>query len=199
MKEKFRNIRNTRINKNDFKKYALPVAGLLIVGFLVISFLRNNSSSTAANNDITQLPPSIAKTNLGNSFDFPIRDSEGNEVSLYKITVENASLEKEIVVKGKRNKAIAGRVFLILNLKIQNQFGRPIDIHTRDYFRVVVNGNEEERLAPEIHNDPVTVQAISTKLTRVGFTLYETDQNITLYVGEINGEKQRIDINLQAK
>jgi hypothetical protein len=52
-------------------------------------------------------------------------------------------------------------------------------------------------LAPEIHNDPVEVQALSTKYTRLAFPIDDTYKDLTLYVGEINGHKDAIKLNLK--
>jgi hypothetical protein len=59
-----------------------------------------------------------------------------------------------------------------------------------------VNGNTSELLAPDIHNDPVEVQAISTKPTRVGFPINDTDKKLTLFIGEINGQKDKVELGL---
>jgi hypothetical protein len=108
----------------------------------------------------------------------------------------DAELRDEIIVKGKQATAIKGRTFLIVNLKITNDFDKTITINTRDYVRLTVNKNSE-KLAPDIHNDPVEIQADSTKYTRVGFPIDDTDKDLTLTVGEINGPKQTIKLNLK--
>jgi len=102
----------------------------------------------------------------------------------------------EIVVKGQRATAIRGRTFLILTLKITNGYTRPIEIDTKDYVRLSVNGNRDEWLAPDIHNDPVLVQATSTKFTRVGFPVYDSDSDLLLRVGEIEGKKEFIELSI---
>jgi hypothetical protein len=74
-----------------------------------------------------------------------------------------------------------------------------IEINSRDYVRLIVDGNTKEMLAPEIHNDPVEAQAISTKYTRVGFPINTSDKNLVLQVGEINGPKQTIKLEFKNK
>jgi len=108
-------------------------------------------------------------------------------------------LQKQIIVQGQRASAVNGRVFLILNLKITNNLEQTIQLNTRDYLRLIVVSNQSEQLAPDIHNDPAEVQAISTKYTRVGIALDEGDakKKIQLKIGEINGEKQTIDLNFK--
>jgi hypothetical protein len=43
----------------------------------------------------------------------------------------------------------------------------------------------------------VEVQAISTKFTRVGFPINENDSDLKLRVGEIEGEKETIPLELK--
>jgi len=124
-----------------------------------------------------------------------LRDENGEVVSSFKYLIENAELRDEIIVKGQKATAIKGRDFLILTLKLQNDLDDSIEVSTKDYLRLSVNGNEDEWLAPDIHNDPVEVQAISVKNTRLGFPVNENDTNLVLQVGEINGEKEKVEIN----
>lgn len=133
---------------------------------------------------------------LNKELTFPLRTVEGEEVSNFKFEVINAEKRDEIVVKGQRATAIKGRTFLIITLKITNNYSSPIEINTRDYIRLSINGNEDEWLAPDIHNDPVAVQAISTKFTRVGFPVNDSDSNLVLRVGEIEGEKESINLEI---
>ena len=70
-------------------------------------------------------------------------------------------------------------------------------MNTKDYVRLSINGTDKELLAPEIHNDPVVIQAISTKSTRVGFPLSASDKKLKLFIGEINGNKTQIELNFK--
>jgi len=134
---------------------------------------------------------------VGREFSFPLRDAKGVEVGRLKFLVDKAELRDEILVKGQKAKAVEGRTFLLLTLKISNEFERRIEIDTRDYVRLSVNGNKDEWLAPDFHNDPVEVQAISIKYTRVGFPINGTDTNLVLRIGEIKGEKTEISLTIK--
>jgi hypothetical protein len=109
--------------------------------------------------------------------------------------IQNANLQDSFIYQGKMAEAVKGRTFLIFNLKLTNPYDKSIQINARDYIRVRVNGTGEQ-LAPEIHNDPVQVDANATKYTRVGLPINDTDKDIEMLVGEINGPKQAIKLSL---
>lgn len=201
--------RNFSRSVRSFRKPNLPktkwIAG--IVGALAIvigaSLLVRGLYSTSQVKGITQtgsdnlqVAPALKSQEINQEYSFPLLDAANNEVSSIKYLITKAELRREIIVAGKRAKAVEGRAFLVLTLKITNNFNQPIEIDTRDYLRLVVNNKEEEKLAPEIHNDPVEVQAISVKYTRIGFTINETDSPLVLQIGEISQDKQTLELNL---
>src|SRR3989344_293657 len=132
---------------------------------------------------------------INRDFIFPVKDAKGKKVTDIKFFLENVELRDEIIVQGKRATAIEGRSFMILTFKITTDYTRGLEINSRDYFRLVVNGVESDLLAPDIHNDPVIVQPVSTKYTRVGWPVYDTDSSHSLFVGEIEGEKTKVELN----
>lgn len=145
----------------------------------------------------TQIQGPLATETLNKEFTFPVSDSKGsaatNEISY---VIQSAELRKEILLKGQPADAVKGRMFLVLNLKITNNQKHGIQIQTRDFVRLSVNGTSD-LLAPDIHNDPVEVQAISTQYTRLGFVINETDKNMVLQVGAIDGPKQKVPLNFK--
>lgn len=185
-------LKRFRFPKIKFGKY-LVIVVLLVAAYFVGRVIFSTAPSST---DKISIKGATNTQELNKEFRFPLRDEDGEEISELKYVLEKAELRDEIVVKGQRATAIAGRTFLIVNLKISNDFGQPIEIDTRDYIRLVVNDNEAELLAPDIHNDPVEVQAISTKYTRVGFPINTTDRNLKLRVGELQGEKEDVVLNL---
>lgn len=196
----FFNRFNLNLNYIDIQKLKFPL--LLIGGFIVVAGLLafgiSKTNFLSAGNSFgekTEIAPANATLGLNKELIYPLKDDKGTQVSQFKYTVEDAELRDEIIVKGQRATAIKGRTFLILNLKINNEYNQAIQVNTRDYIRLSVNNNEAELLAPDIHNDPVEIQAISTKFTRVGFPINESDTNIKLKLGEINGNKESVDIN----
>lgn len=183
----FVNIRNI---SPRFKKYLIIFVLLLIFLFVVFKVFsgRNKVKGT-----LTSASSPIQMETLNKEFSFPVSGADGKSINM-KFVVQDASLNNEIVVQGQNATAIPGRVFLIISLRISNDFNQSIQINTRDYVRLSVNGDGNTWLAPDIHNDPVEVQAISTKITRVGFAINTTDKNLVLQIGEIKGDKQKIEL-----
>jgi hypothetical protein len=182
--------------KNIARASVLLVVAVLIiiVGRKVLIGRKTNSNSTSsAQADVLGAK---ATQDINRDFDFPVKNSNGEKLTDFKYSIESAELRDQIIVQGQKATAVSGRTFLIINLKITNDQDKPITINTKDYIRLSVNGNKDEWLAPDIHNDPVDVQAISTKYTRVGFPVNNSDKNLVLRVGEIDGDKQEIELNL---
>ncbi len=177
------------------KKYILIGVLVLIVLFVGYKIVFGRNKPSQANNNTSSAVPQKLQT-LNKEFTFPIAtNTDGKQINM-KFTLQDASFNKQIVVQGQNATAVSGRIFLIVALKIANDFNQSISINTRDYVRLSVNGDENTWLAPDIHNDPVEVQAISTKFTRVGFAINSTDKNLILRIGEIKGDKQKIKLDL---
>lgn len=187
-----------RFNRNKGKRLLMVFVPLLILVILVtvgVQVFRQSTQSDATVLSSTTTDTDIkATTQLNKKFNFPLLGDNGKEIGTFAYDVQSAELRDQIIVKGQRATAVKGRTFLIVNLQLKNSLKQGLEINSRDYVRLSVNGNKEELLAPEIHNDPVEVQAISTKFTRIGFAINDTDKNLVLIVGEIDGEKQEIPV-----
>lgn len=171
--------------------YIVLFLGAALGLFFVVKRVGNNSQVSSQQSP-TEVKPIKTET-INKEFKFPLKDGI-EDVSEIKFEIADAELTDEIIVQGQKATAITGRDFLIINLKITNEYEKAIEMNTRDYIRLLINGNEEEKLAPEIHNDPVEIQAISTKYTRVGFTVDEGLENLTLLVGQIKEDKEKLPI-----
>ncbi|MBI3443340.1 hypothetical protein HY008_01590 [Candidatus Woesebacteria bacterium] len=180
-------------SQRKYLRYLLFI-GVSIIVIIVLSNIFKSSRDELDNR--VQIEGAKEVESLNREFNFPLKDNKGTEVSKIKIFIERAELRDQIIVKGQKATAVRGRIFLILTLKVTNEYSKPVEIETRDYIRLSVNGNENEWLVPDIHNDPVEVRGASTKITRVGFPINDTDRNLLLQVGEIGGYKQKIELSL---
>lgn len=198
-KYKLQTLLFLRLNfQKIFVKRNLPLAIFILIVLIGLSGLiyglyKAVNSNTSKSGQI-KVAPATATTSINKEFNFPLKNDKGSEVSKVKYIIESADLRNEIIVKGQRARSVKGRVFLILNLKIVNDFKQKIEIQTSDYVRLSINGNKDVWLAPDTHSDPVAIQAISTKYTKIGFAINESDKDLLLKIGEINGEKQELEI-----
>jgi len=178
--------------KKHFPKYAFIGVGIIVL--IVAFFLIKNATTKPPTETDTRVAIQDPKKSqkIDKFFEFPIKDDRGKEVTKLRYTIESADLRDEIIVKGQRILAVKGKTFLVLTIKIDNSYEKSIDINARDYVRLIVNGNDKELLAADIHNDPVSVQAISTKYTRIGFPVVDTQRKFSIQIGEIKGDKESI-------
>lgn len=195
------NFKLPRFNKKLLIRLALPVFVVLAFVLGAIGISRNFNTTTAnpiGGNQAVVVPDAVAKIDLNRNFTFPLRDADDKQVGDFNYIIENAELRKQIIVKGQRATAVEGRIFLIINLKITNNLAQEMELPSRAYLRVIVNNNNE-LLAADIHNDPVEVLGKSTKYTRLGLAINEEDaeKTIKLLVGEIEGEKQTVELNFK--
>lgn len=193
MSQEDRRLRSSGGKSKVFSVIKVIVLVLVFVG-LSVAVLRIFSGRGNDSSQVAGINQSKRTYQINQNFDFPVVDQKGKEITKIKYELSNAEITDEIVVQGQKATAIKGRVFLIINLKLTNDYSKAISLNAKDYVRLSVNGNKDNWLAPEIHNDPVEVQAISTKITRVGFPINETDSNLVLRMGEIDGEKSEIEI-----
>lgn len=184
-------------NKKNIFRIIVPIVAVLLFVFLIRQMLITSGNTVGGVNTIVTDSIPLTTVPLSREFKFPLKDQNGKEVGKLSYNILSAELRKQIIVKGKRATVVAGRIFLIINLKIVNTLDRGLEVNSRDYIRISVDGKTKELFAPDIHNDPVEVQAISTKNTRVGLAIDESSRDIELQVGEINGEKTIIPVSFK--
>jgi hypothetical protein len=185
--------------KNINKRYLyIGVFAFLILGAFILGRQFSPQATLGAitsGDGREEAPAPVATQGLNKEFQFPLYDEKGEELAKITYYLESANLQDSFIYQGSKANAVKGRTFLIFNLKITNPYERSIEVNARDYIRVKLNGSEEQ-LAPEIHNDPVEIQADSTKYTRIGLPINDSDRDIILLIGELNGEKETVKLNL---
>jgi hypothetical protein len=154
----------------------------------------NNTTKPVEDTIISPTPTNvlITKKEINETMLIPIKDSEDNTITEIDYKLVSYEFRNEIVAGGKLANSIDGREFLIITLEIKNNSENTIDINSRDYLRLSVNN--DSWLSPEVHNDPVVIQPLSTKITRVGFIVNTTDDNFSLKLSEIGEEGKTINL-----
>lgn len=183
-------------NRSPFLPLIIVIIVVAVIAFFLLKNVIDKTSGAGATAEQASIAKPLAEEKIDKAFKFPLKDQSGKEVSKFTYEVQDVELRKQIIIKGEKATAVEGRAFLIVNLKVTNNFEQSIQLNVRDYIRLTVN-KSDEKLAPDIHNDPVDVQAISTKYTRIGFPINESDKDLTLLIGEIEGKKEEIHLNLK--
>lgn len=183
--------------KSFYNRFRLPIIlTMVVILVIVVGLISTNALSSENNSTATLNNYQTSQVVLNRDFTFPINDQNNREIAKITYTLDKAELTREIIVQGEKATAAPGRAFLIINLKVKNDFNQPIEVNTRDYIRLTIKDNPD-LLAPDIHNDPVAVQAISTKYTRIGFPVDENQKSFQLHVGQIRGEKTIVDMEFK--
>lgn len=168
---------------------------LILLLLTLVFFIGRLTSSTKSVTHDSQIasPGLITHMVINKSFDFPVKDNQENVITTIHYTIQSVDISNQVIIKGQLANAIKGETFLIVNIKIVNDSDKAIQINSRDYVRLSVNKNSD-LLAADIHNDPVQIQPISTKYTRLGFPINQKDKNLELQIGEIDGKKTIIPL-----
>ncbi len=192
---------NNRNSKNRIKDF-LPLIILGVVGFTALFFVGRfiisafEGKTLGSSDSRVELKGPRAKMSLDKTYEFPLTDDKGKEIARLKFFVDDAELRDEIILGGQKAVAPKGTTYLITTIKLTNTSNKFIEMRVRNYVRLNINGNKDEWQAASIHNDPVEVQPQSTKLTRLGFPINDADKDLMLRIGDLEGKKETIKLDL---
>lgn len=185
------NLKKPEVKKKIGKFVLLAIVVLIVLAGIRFVLSRPASTSGQQLGATTQ---NTLTTSIEREFSFKVYDKNKKLADPVKYVITTAQLTNQIIIQGQKATAVSGRNFLIINLKLVNEFNDSLFLNTRNYVRIQPAGTAD-KLAPEIHNDTVEVQPLSTKLTRVGLPVDEGTRDFTLFVGELDGEKTEIPIS----
>lgn len=172
---------------------ALVTIILLTAGIL---FLRGKVTEKSAQvfGSQTNFTPQVSST-LNRKFEIPIRNASGKDTGTkLPITITTVDSSKKILIQGKPATARDGKVFLILNMDIDNSTSNQLSIRPVDFVRL--QDNEGKSFAPDVHNDVVKAEPISIKRTRVGFVVDESQKQFKFLIGEIGTQAETVEVAL---
>lgn len=190
-----RKVRRFKFNKKNIGTFAfIAIVGLAIFFSTRVVLKQIAASRARGVLGNTTSTPSTATKAIDREFSFVVYDKNKELADPIRYIIDTVQLTDQIIIQGQRATAVKGRKFLIVNLKLINDSEQSLFLNTRNYVRVQPEGSQD-KLAPEIHNDTVEVQPLSTKLTRIGLPVDETDKNFILFVGELDKDKEQINIS----
>lgn len=176
---------------------------VLIVGAVVIALVAGGVVSTQAQNrgntktasqqqTASTVAPALATVEVNKTFEFgvPVEILRTNQKIAY--TVVTAERKDEIKIKGTATKAGGGKVYLILRLEINNPTTTRIQFMSADFIRMETA--DGKKFSPDYHNGAVTLDPISIKKDLVAFKVDEDQKNFKFQVGELDKEKQTVEI-----
>ncbi len=194
-------INNIKINNIKIKKKILNIvlkkiklllsvlAILLIVTILI--FQRNAKSASSKTTPVKTITVTVDK-----SFEFPALNNQGKATKeKIKFTIANAEKTNQVTVKDQVFTAKNNKLFLIINLEYKNDTTTSLNIFPGDLIRLTYDGKDENKFAPDLHNNLVPISAISTKLDRIGFVVPDSIKDFKLFIGELEGKKETVEIN----
>ncbi|MCJ7740273.1 hypothetical protein MUP32_03065 [Candidatus Microgenomates bacterium] len=187
-------ISNWKNKVKEFLKTRKKLAIGLLVIILIIAAVGYNQNRRATTNVIKS--KSIV-SEVDKSFDFAALNNQGKAAFNNKIKLKIASAEKtsQVLVKDQVYTAKNNKLFLIVNLELKNDATVAYNILPGDLVRLSYNGDEDNKYAPDLHNNLVNVAAISTKTDRIGFVIPDDAKDYKLIVGELEGKKETIQVN----
>jgi len=129
---------------------------------------------------------------LGNSFEITSRAGNGSALDKkMTINLTNANITNQILIQGERAKTREGKLFLIINMELNNDepfvvYSFPVDL--------VRLARGDKKFAPSVHQGKVEIRPSSTKISNVGFVIDEGEKNFTLELGEISETKETVPV-----
>jgi len=177
------------------KKRVVLVLIIIVIGLIGfgLSSRRGEQKQDESGEQSGSENVNLGAVEVGASFTFLATDSRGNDGGEVNFRITKAEKTKEVLVQGRPANAKGEKAFLVLHIEIDNSETEKRYIAPVDVLRLV--GEDDEKFAPDIHSEVVEIQPISTKITRVGFVVSESQNSFVLQIGELEGEKQSLEIN----
>lgn len=183
--------------KKDTKKFIIGrkklVVGLLLV-ILAAFFVNNRIFRKGSAGSYSTAKTVNIKVDKG--YEFSALNNQGKPaVSKVKFKIAAAEKTDQVIVGDKTFTAKNNKLFLILNLELKNDATAPVNILPGDLIRLTIGSDEQNKFAPDLHNNLVAVAADSTKLDRVGFVIPQESKNFKLFIGELEGKKEAVEVH----
>ncbi len=185
--------------KAPFKKHPKIALSVLIVvlilGFAAFNIAKPNKANiNGVNTTTTTSENSSTKINVNKKFDVAIKTQDGKETG-DKLHVTITTIEKtdSIIAQDKPIRTKDGKIFLLVNMEIENTTKQELAIKPNDMVRFI--DNEGRSFAPEVYNNGVKADAVSIKKTRVGYVVDSAQKTYKLMIGEVRVKQEQIEVS----
>lgn len=180
-----------------FKRYFYIIAGLIILGIFGYKMISGKNPSKAVEPKALETQGNqIVTLNREFEFSIPAINDSGQIIpkkeGKIKFKLNEAELKKDIKVKGESRQAGDGQTYLIIRIELQNDSPDRLAIISSKYVRLI--GLENKKFSPDFHNAMVAVDPLSVRRDIVAFIVNKDSKNFTFQVGELEGEKQSIEV-----
>ncbi len=194
-KLKLEKIKGAKGSIKKHPKISLAVlVVVLILGFAAFNIAKPNKTLGNGINSITTSVNSLANVNVNKRFEIPIKNKDGSQTGeKLGITITNIEKTREILIKNNPAKTKNGKIFLVLNIEIQNDTKKQLTVRPVDMVRLI--GDDGRSYAPDVHNNEVTAEPVSLRKTKVGYVVEESKNSFKLFVGEVRGEQEPIEVS----
>ncbi len=193
-KLKLEKIKEIKVPVKKHPKISLAVlVVVLILGFGAFNIAKPNKTVSNGISSITSNVNSLANVNVNKRFEIPIKNKDGSQTGeKLGITITNIEKTREILIKNNPAKTKNGKIFLVLNIEIQNDTKKQLTVRPVDMVRLI--GDDGRSYAPDVHNNEVTAEPVSLRKTKVGYVVDENKNNFKLFVGEVRGQQEEIEV-----
>lgn len=199
IKNPFKNFSNDYFKRilEVAKRHKIVLLAIFLIVIAAVAFVIKGvqtSPTTFVGTSKTNFSPQVS-IDVNRKFEVPIRDTKGDPTGA-NLTIILTTMDKanRILIQGKPATARDTKAFMILNLEIENSTSDQLTIKPVDLVRLI--DSEGRSFAPDVHNNEVVAEPVSVKKTRVGFVADENQNNFKFLIGEVNGEKQVVEITI---
>lgn len=176
------------------KKVLFSLIAFIVIVVLGFTLLGRGGSKTKKGSQQSQVQSSNAKATVDINKDFEFKAvNVKKERKSVRLTLLSAERKDEIKVKGETRTLPKGEDYLLLRLEIDNTTSEKLAITPSDLIRL--EDENGKLFAPDYHNGAIVLEPLSVKRDLVSFMTTAKDKQFSLRIGELDGEKEKIDIS----
>lgn len=182
------------------KKFIYLSVSILIIISIPFFLLNKNSKAKSQENPKAIVTSPQKRVELNRDFEFAIQviNDQGNftnKTKKIKFILTDAELKKEIKLKGESKEANEGQLYLILRIELQNDTSDRLAIISNKYIRLT--DPNSKKYSPDFHNAMIAIDPLSVRRDLVAYIVNADTKTFTFQVGELEGEKQPIEISFE--